>query len=129
MKKTISRFTVLLALVGMFAYCGGEKTGDAAAPAGSADTASDIGQVRFEEVCASCHGLTGEGDGPAGVALNPRPRNFSTEDFKFGDSYDEVRNTVHKGSEGTGMIGYEGILSEEEIDAVSAYVLKLRGSN
>lgn len=131
MKKIISRFTVLFAVMGMLAYCGGKQEGDAATTpsAGAVDTASNLGQTRFEEVCASCHGLSGEGDGPAGVALNPRPRNFSTEDFKFGDSFDEVKNTVQKGSEGTGMIGYESILSEEEIDAVSTYVLKLRGNN
>ncbi|MBI3395341.1 MAG: c-type cytochrome, partial [Spirochaetia bacterium] len=31
----------------------------------------------FTERCSTCHGPMGKGDGPAGAALNPKPRNFS----------------------------------------------------
>jgi mono/diheme cytochrome c family protein len=30
----------------------------------------------FTARCATCHGAQGIGDGPAGLALNPKPRNF-----------------------------------------------------
>ncbi len=35
------------------------------------------GKSLFEGNCAMCHGNTGKGDGPAGAALNPRPKNLS----------------------------------------------------
>ena len=31
--------------------------------------------------CFTCHGASGRGDGPAGLELNPRPRNFTTPRF------------------------------------------------
>ena len=37
----------------------------------------------FGEHCQSCHGATGAGDGPAGVVISPRPRDFSLGLFKW----------------------------------------------
>ena len=34
------------------------------------------GRKIFEQACASCHGSKGDGKGPAGAALTPRPTNF-----------------------------------------------------
>ena len=34
------------------------------------------GKKIYEQVCASCHGSNGDGKGPGGVALNPRPTEF-----------------------------------------------------
>jgi mono/diheme cytochrome c family protein len=31
------------------------------------------GRATFREECVSCHGARGRGDGPAGLALDPRP--------------------------------------------------------
>ena len=31
----------------------------------------------FATVCAMCHGATGQGDGQAAAALNPKPRNYT----------------------------------------------------
>ena len=33
--------------------------------------------------CWTCHGQAGKGDGPASAALNPKPRDLTTGDFKF----------------------------------------------
>ena len=43
------------------------------APAPSQD-----GKVLYDRYCASCHGVTGLGDGPAAEALSPRPTNLTT---------------------------------------------------
>jgi hypothetical protein len=36
-----------------------------------------------DTLCFTCHGSAGKGDGPAGAALTPPPRDFSVGDFKF----------------------------------------------
>ena len=52
------------------------------APAPAADAATR-GQQSYEQLCASCHGPAGKGDGPAGLAALPMPRDFSVGQFKF----------------------------------------------
>ena len=37
----------------------------------------DSGAVLYHRYCASCHGPTGRGDGPAAAALTPRPPDFT----------------------------------------------------
>jgi cbb3-type cytochrome c oxidase subunit III len=49
------------------------------------------GQTIFKTYCATCHGDNGQGDGPAAVALNPKPANFS--DFKFISQRDDAHLT------------------------------------
>src|SRR4051812_9412553 len=44
----------------------------------AADTA-DLYQAR----CAVCHGVAGQGDGPAAALLTPAPRDFTTGVYKF----------------------------------------------
>ena len=34
------------------------------------------GKGIYEQKCAACHGATGEGNGPAGAALTPKPANL-----------------------------------------------------
>lgn len=37
----------------------------------------DQGQALYEQHCATCHGESGRGDGPAGEQLQPRPANIA----------------------------------------------------
>jgi mono/diheme cytochrome c family protein len=85
------------------------------------------GKTSFTTNCASCHGATGLGDGIASAALNPKPRNFKTEEFKFGSSLEAVFATLAKGSPGTAMIAWPH-LPESERWALAYYVLDLRGA-
>ena len=41
------------------------------------------GRELFVTYCAACHGLEGDGKGPAAVGLRPPPRNFKQGQFKF----------------------------------------------
>jgi mono/diheme cytochrome c family protein len=34
------------------------------------------GKEIYEKKCATCHGVKGDGKGPAGAGLNPKPTNF-----------------------------------------------------
>lgn len=80
------------------------------------------GQAMFKVNCAICHGEKGLGDGPAGQSLKPPPRNYSEGKWKFGNSTIALFNTVSKGSPGTSMAAYEGILPEADRWAIIHYV-------
>ena len=41
------------------------------------------GKALFDANCASCHGVSGKGDGPVGAALTPAPRDFTLGVFAF----------------------------------------------
>ncbi len=64
--------TALAVLLAALAFSAPAFAGDAAA-----------GKVTFEQLCWTCHGMTGTGDGPAGAALNPPPRDFSIGEFAY----------------------------------------------
>lgn len=65
--------------------------------------------------CFTCHGNEGKGDGPAGAALDPTPRNFTNPEFDKIRTPGEMFWIVKNGSAGTGMISYApGIITEEE---------------
>lgn len=79
------------------------------------------GKSVYTTNCATCHGDKGDGMGPAGQYLNPKPRNFAKDKFKKGDSPDAIFKTVTKGLDGTAMTAF-GHLSEEDRWAVTHYV-------
>jgi len=61
------------------------------------------GQKLFATNCAMCHGNEGKGDGAAGQALNPRPRNLVEGKWTKGGGYIGLFNVVTKGIPGTSM--------------------------
>ena len=73
--------------------------------------------------CFTCHGLSGKGDGVAGGALDPGPRDFTSKKFKNCKTDGEKLWIIRNGSPGTGMIPavLTGILTEEEARKTQAY--------
>jgi high-affinity iron transporter len=64
------------------------------------------GAMLFQTQCAACHGATGEGDGPAGLALSPRPVDF-TDQFRADQrSVLSLYEVISQGVEGTPMASY-----------------------
>ena len=51
------------------------------------------GKAKYDLFCTTCHGAGGKGDGPAGAALTPPPRDFSVGDFKFDADKDGTPGT------------------------------------
>jgi cytochrome c553 len=65
--------------------------------------------------CFTCHGTSGRGDGPAGLELNPRPRNFINPQFHELRTDGELFWVIRNGSPGTRMFSYApSIIPEEE---------------
>lgn len=123
-------FRYLLILLSiLFLFGCASKKGATDKSEDSVSSAPSKAQMIYEQTCASCHGVLGGGDGPAGASLNPKPRNFQKEVFQAGFSLDEIANTIANGFKNgtTGMIGWKSIFeSPQEIKEVAEYVLKLK---
>jgi mono/diheme cytochrome c family protein len=76
--------------------------------------------------CFTCHGTSGRGDGPAGLELNPRPRNFTNPQFHALRTDGELFWVIRNGSPGTRMFSYApSIITEEEAWKVIHYLRTL----
>lgn len=83
------------------------------------------GAKTFKTSCATCHGEAGDGKGPLGASLKPKPRNFVAEEFKFGAGPEQIFKTISEGSKGTSMAGFS-FLSESDRWGLVYYVLSLK---
>ena len=83
------------------------------------------GEALFKEHCVSCHGAQGKGDGTAGTALNPKPRDLTSLDgWKKGTRLSDLYTTLALGLDGTQMPAFD-YLSVEERFAAAHYVISL----
>jgi DMSO reductase family type II enzyme heme b subunit len=62
---------------------GGESQGQVTTPTAQAAAAMTPGQKLYAQHCAGCHGLLGDGAGPAAAFLFPKPRNFRFGKFRL----------------------------------------------
>lgn len=60
----------------------------------------------YANTCAVCHGQKGLGDGPAGLSLNPRPRNFVEGKWKVGGDSISLYKTLQAGIPGSSMAAF-----------------------
>jgi len=88
-----------------------------------AEAASQGAQI-FKTNCEMCHGPQGHGDGPAGQALNPRPRNLAELQINAGDDFLFWR--IREGKSGTSMVAWKGILTDKQIWEVIAFIHTLK---
>jgi mono/diheme cytochrome c family protein len=67
------------------------------------------GKNLFSINCSSCHGTSGQGNGPAATALNPKPRDFTSGYWRYGGGVARIVQTISTGSPGTAMAPFPGI--------------------
>ncbi len=94
------------------------------------------GQAAFQQRCASCHGDSGNGEGSAAVALNPKPRDYRKGIFKFISTIDlenpsgnrkkkptreDLAAVIRRGATGTSMPAFP-LLPEQEVQDLIDYV-------
>lgn len=75
----------------------------------------------YQQQCASCHGDTGGGDGPAGVGLDPPAIDFTDRSRARERSVFALYQVIEQGLEGTSMVSYAH-LPEDERWALSFYI-------
>ena len=78
------------------------------------------GRELFAANCRSCHGDDGKGDGPAGIALVKKPRNFhNAEGWTNGRTIDQLFKTLQEGIIKNGMAAYEYIPAADRFAMIS----------
>ncbi len=79
------------------------------------------GSKVYQTYCASCHGASGAGDGPAGGGLDPPPRSLIKGGWKNGGSSIALYQTLLNGIEGGSMVSFS-YLSKTDRWALVHYV-------
>jgi hypothetical protein len=103
MQKTITFITVVLAVLALAAGVAAQSPSRATAPptviiVNARPTNSVDGATLFQAYCASCHGATGRGNGPAARALSvPVPDLTHYSEVHEGDCLMRVIGTLQTG--------------------------------
>jgi cytochrome c553 len=130
----MTRFFTTTSLIAAFAI--GSVLPSAAFAAGDAAA----GKEKFQQLCVSCHGESGKGDGPTGKALaaagQPAPRDFTIGEFVLDTDDDgktgtdaDLKNVITKGAMvygGPAMMAPIQGLSDQDIENLIAYIRSLK---
>jgi mono/diheme cytochrome c family protein len=78
--------------------------------------------------CATCHGLSGRGDGPIGRTLTVPPRDFrDARAFKNGTSVEAIAATLNDGlTRGGSQMPRFDHLSDRERESLAMFVISIR---
>lgn len=108
-------------MAGMAALC----LFSAQAQAGDADA----GKAKFQQFCATCHGATGAGDGPASAALRPEPRPLGDAEWQATVDDDYLKKVISEGGAAVGlspmMTPWGHAVKGEDLENVVAYIRSL----
>lgn len=87
-----------------------------------------LGFAVYSRNCVGCHGIKGDGAGPAAVRLIIQPRNFTTGEFKFRSTPngqlpldEDLHRTIRQGLKGSSMPAFQ-FMPERERNAVIAFI-------
>jgi len=91
------------------------------------DVLAEGGEIyQGKGTCFTCHGVTGKGDGPAGLELRPKPRDFTNPKFHELRTDGELFWVIRHGTSGTRMFSYTpSVITEEEAWKVIHYIRTL----
>ena len=71
------------------------------APVNKKDPVAAAHQL-FGQLCATCHGQDGTGNGPAAANLNPKPRNYTDAAWQASVTDEDIKKTILLGGQATG---------------------------
>jgi len=112
-----------------------EEAAAAEAPSAGPETAAPAQQefdakTQFQTVCATCHGPTGEGNGPGAAALNPKPADFADPAFWQGKTDAELLKAIREGGASVGksplMPAWGALYDQAKAEALLAYLKTLK---
>ncbi len=87
------------------------------------------GKKLYGQYCATCHGESGKGNGPAAAALNPKPRDHTDKEYMSKLSDDDLLKVIKNGGASVGkspiMPPWGPTLNDDQLKDVIAYVRTL----
>ena len=90
-------------------------------------------ETSYGQICATCHGAGGAGDGAAGAALDPAPANFTDPAFWEGRDRERIKTVIRDGAAAVGgsalMAPWGALYTEEQLDQVTDYVMSFNPGN
>jgi mono/diheme cytochrome c family protein len=95
-------------------------------------TAQDAakGEQVYKTYCLTCHGPTGDGQGPVGKTLNPPPRDFTQGDFKYGGTDQDIFDVISNGAASKGgsalMAPWGAVIPEADRWSLVKYIRSLQ---
>ena len=84
----------------------------------------DKGRKFYDDNCATCHGVKGDGQGPRAYFINPKPEVFINAKSRAAFNRPTLFDAVATGRRGTEMPAWDKVLSKQEIADVSEYVFR-----
>lgn len=134
MKHTFAWIVVLVSLLGVAflvtAQQPGRMHGGSMMGGKSSSSKVTVGAAStYSKLCASCHGATDKGDGPAAMALNPKPKDFTDCQAMAHESDEMFFKIIKEGGPSTGhsplMPAWGGALSDQQISDLVEYIRAL----
>ena len=116
---------------GMIRKIVGARAGTAQTPVAS--TSVTDGKRLFEANCAPCHGNQAQGAAKAGITISiieeqrgKQPPDLTDDQWDHGSSDAEIFAVIKRGVPPTMMAGFDGRLSDAEIQSIVRYVRSLK---
>lgn len=90
---------------------------------------ANAGKAKFQQLCASCHGATGKGDGAASAALNPKPRNLADAAYMKTRTDADLKKVIMEGGSAVGksasMPPWKASLQGADVDNIVTFIRTL----
>lgn len=87
------------------------------------------GKPVYDRWCAGCHGVDGDGNGPAAAWMLPRPRDFTRAAYQIRTTPSgqlptdaDILRVIDEGMPGTAMPGWKSHLSQDQREALVDYL-------
>jgi len=80
--------------------------------------------VFFMQNCATCHGTSGDGEGPRAYFINPPPRNFLLPSSRQRLNRPTLFEAISNGRLGSEMPAWNKVLNEQEIADLAEFVFQ-----
>jgi len=127
------RLLRIVAVCANLLAAGSTLAASAGGPGGDGSDDPRRGATVFARACAACHGVDGRGDGPGARQLDPRPRDLTTQQYRFRSTPTgslplpaDLERTIRDGLPGTAMPGFGGLFSAEQLADLIAFVYSLQ---
>jgi mono/diheme cytochrome c family protein len=89
----------------------------------------ETGKAKYAQLCASCHGVAGAGDGVASAGLNPKPAHHNDGNYMNALSNEHLAKVIAEGGTAVGksamMAPWGVVLGPQGVQDVVAFVRTL----